>query len=451
MNRPGLRTRVTATFAAGALAISTAVAILSYDLTRSTLLASRQRSAVRTAYIDATVAQAGLTGDDPDVIAVLRSLDTGGTRHAVIYRQGQWYARVADAGITSAIPATLKAMVATGQPGAQRVQSSSGAALAIGIRLDDGSQFYVVDSLAELGQTLKTLALILTLVAAGTTAAGAAVGAYSSRLVLRPLTEVSNAARDISAGNLDARLDPATEPDLKRLTTTFNDMVDQLAERIERDRHFAADVSHELRSPLQTLAAAASVLHHRRDTLDERSAVAASLVSEEVSRFQSLVTDLLELARGDQPADRTNVDVAAVAQQVCRSRQISTHLIITAPGTPTMWQVDRRRFEQILANLLDNAARHGGGVVAVRISADHRYGRIDVDDDGPGVAPAERNAIFHRFVRGPGANARADSNGTGLGLALVAEHVAAHGGEISVLDRPDGGARFRVQLPLVGP
>jgi signal transduction histidine kinase len=453
VKRLGLRAKVTATFAAGALAISAATAVLTYDLTRSTQLASRQRSAIRLAYFDAAVVQAGLSSPDPDVIALLRSLDTGATRHDLVSRDGSWYSRTADTGFTAAIPADLQRLVAAGRSSIQRVRVATGPAFVIGIPLAGGSDFYVIDSLAELDQTLRTLSLILTLVAAGTTAAGAAVGAYASRRTLRPLGEVAAAARNIAAGDLAARLDPTTEPDLQPLTDAFNNMVDQLGERIARDRRFAADVSHELRSPLQTLDTAVSVLYRRRDDFDDRTALAVTLLHDEVTRFQTLVTDLLELARSDQVADREDVAVAELARQVCAHRNLPAELVTIASGTPATWPVERRRLEQILVNLLDNAASHGGGPAGVHLAVRglngaHRWGCIDVDDTGPGIAPDNRQTIFHRFVRGPGASARGDNDGTGLGLALVAQHVAAHGGRVEVLDRPGGGARFHVELPL---
>ncbi len=446
MRRPGLRTRVSAGFAAGALLLSATMAGLSYELTRNTLLAGRERTAVRAAYLDATVVRAGLATDRPDVVEVLRSLDTGGTRRAVLRRDGRWYARTADAGVTEAVPVSLQRLVERGRPGVQRVRTETGPALVIGVPLSSSTAFYVVDSMHELDQTLRVLALVLTLVAAGTTAAGAGFGRYVTRRALRPLTSVAAAAREITAGDLSARLDPAAEPDLERLTTSFNQMVDQLAQRLDRDRRFAADVSHELRSPLQTLAAATSVLSRRRAQLDERTATAVDLLAEEVARFQSLVTDLLELARGDQPPHRTSVDVADLARQVCRARGVPPD-IVCADDTDVVWQVDRRRFEQVLGNLLDNADRHGGGPLAVRLGHADGLHYLEVDDDGPGVLPQDRTAIFNRFVRGRHAAARGDSGGAGLGLALVAQHVTAHGGRILVTDRPGGGARFRVELP----
>lgn len=447
MRRLGLRTKVMAGFAAGALGISSAMAVLSYDLTRRTLLNSRERSAIRAAYFDAGAVQARLASDDPEIIDILRSLDTGGNRRAVVYRDGQWYARTADTGVTAAIPGELRGLVSTGQPSVQRVRADTGTALVIGVPLPDSTQFYVVDSLQELDNTLRVLALVLTLVAIGTAAAGAGLGAYTTRRVMRPLVSIADAARDISGGNLRARLDPAAEPELERLTTSFNEMVDQLSQRLERDRRFAADVSHELRSPLQTLAAAASVLSRRRGNLDERTARAVGLISDEVTRFQSLVTDLLELARGDQAPEREPVDVAEVARQVCRANKVPPDIVVVDPGTDPVWHVDRRRIEQVLANLLDNARRHGGGASAVRLGQCDGVRYLEVDDEGPGVLPEEREAIFDRFVRGRTASARGDSAGTGLGLALVAQHVTAHGGRVRVTDRPGGGARFSIQIP----
>lgn len=451
MRRPGLRTRVAAAFAAGAFALSASMAALSYEFTSQALMAGRERSALRSAYLDAGVVHAGLAAEQPDIPAVLSTLNTGNTRRTLLHRNGRWYARGADAGLTDAIPPGLQGLVAEGKLGMQRVRTASGPAVVVGVPLPSGTGFYVIDSMRELDQTLRTLALVLTLVAAGTTAAGAGFGWYVTRRVLRPLDTVTAAAREITAGDLGARLDPATEPDLERLTTSFNEMVDQLSARLERDRRFAADVSHELRSPLQTLSAATSVLDRHRPQLDDRAATAVTLLSDEVARFQRLVTDLLELARDDQPPQREPVDVADLAREQCQARGLEQGIVEVASGSATTWPVDRRRFAQILGNLLDNADRHGGGAVAVRLARTPDAFVLEVDDEGPGVRPEDRTAIFDRFVRGRAASARGDSDGTGLGLALVARHATAHGGRVSVTDRPGGGARFRVELPRAEP
>ena len=168
-------------------------------------------------------------------------------------------------------------------------------------------------------------------------------------------------------------------------------------------------------------------------------------MADEVSRFQRLVDDLLTLARSDQPAERAPVDVAELAATQCRQRGLPPG-VVTATGDP-VWSVDRRRIGQLLGNLLDNAAAYGGGATAVRLGLDGNAGYIEVDDEGPGVSPEDKPVIFDRFVRGRAAGTRGGSDGTGLGLALVAQHAAAHGGSATVRDRPGGGARFRIDLP----
>ncbi|MGS2616778.1 ATP-binding protein [Micromonospora sp. LZ34] len=447
MRRLGLRARVTAGFAVGALLLAASMALVSYELTRRSLLDERERTALRAAYFDAAVVRAGLDTGAPDVVEVLRSLDTGGNRRPLLHRDDQWYLRNADDGLTAAVPGELQRLVRGGEPAVQRVRIDGQPALLVGVPLAEAASYYEVTSLRELEETLQVLALALTAVAIIVGGSGAAVGWYATRHSLRPLTAVADAAEKIAAGNVTARLAPTTDPDLTRLSTSFNHMVDQLARRIERDRRFAADVSHELRSPLQTLSAAASVLANRRKQLDERTALAAGLVADEVARFQQLVNDLIELARSDRPAELAPVDVAALARDACRSRSLPAALVQVAAGTATTWWVDRRRVGQILVNLLDNAVRYGGGPVAVRLARRGGTGIVEVDDEGPGVPVADREAVFDRFVRARAAHARAGGDGTGLGLALVAQHAAAHGGRAEVGDRPGGGARFRVELP----
>jgi signal transduction histidine kinase len=448
MKRAGLRVRVIAGFAAGALTLSALMALVSFQITRHSLLSEREGTAVRAAYYDASVVRAGVgSADQPDLAGVLGSLDTGESRRAVLQRDGSWYGSKADTtGARDAIPSALQARAAAGTAAVQRVRADGVPSLVVAVPLTDGSVFYEVDSLQELQLTLAVLTLVLSLVAIGTAAVGAGLGWYATRYVLRPLTRVADAAEGIAAGRSDARLDPSSEPDLARLTESFNHMVDQLSARNERDRRFAADVSHELRSPLQTLAAAASVLDRRRGKMDARSATAAGLVTDEISRFQGLVDDLLVLARSDQPVRRTAVDVAQLARQVCRERRTAEEIVEIAGAEP-VWLVDRRRLGQLLANLLENAEAYGGGATAVRLSLDDDgRGSIEVDDEGPGVGPDDKAVIFDRFVRGRSAGARAGGDGTGLGLALVAQHAAAHGGTATALDRPGGGARFRVEL-----
>lgn len=443
--RAGLRVRITALFALVALGVSAALALGTYSLTRSSLVLERERTAVRGTYYDAAAVRSGLSAEDPQVVDVLRALDTGTNRRPLLRRDGRWYARAADDGSTSAVPATLQRMAEAGKPGLQRVRVGGDPVLIVAVPLPDvRATYYELNDLTELSRTLRSLEGVLALLAIGTALAGAALGWWAAQRVLRPLASVTDAATLIASGNLHARLDPAKEPEIAALSASFNTMVDELSSRLERDRRFAADVSHELRSPLQTLSAAADILDRRRDRLDERTGAAVGLLTTEVARFQELVTDLLQLARGDRPAERVPTDVAALVAEVARRYGVHPEV---APSGPVTALVDPPRLRQAVVNLLENAQRHGGGVLAVRVIGTPTCVAVEVDDDGPGVPEEERQLVFDRFARGRAASARRESEGTGLGLALVRQHVEAHDGRVLLLDRPGGGARFRLELP----
>ena len=444
--RLGLRARITFMFAAGALVLSAALAGTTYQLTRGSLLDERERTAVRTAYFDAALIQQGLGGSNPDILQVLRNIDTGEQRRPLIRRDGQWFARTADDGLTGSVPARLQELVRDGRPAVQRVQLREEPALVVGVPLADSTGYYEVSSLAELRRTLRVLATVLGLVALATTLAGAAIGSWASRRVLQPLGDVASAADGIASGDLSTRVARENDPDLDTLAVAFNRMADEVSARSEADRRFAADVSHELRSPLQTLSAVTSVLDRRRPLLDERSAAAVDLLTGEVARFESLVTDLLELAKSDREAERRPVDVVALTRGLLVARN-GGDAMLEVTGEAATVMLDPRRVEQVLTNLLENAAKHGGGAVRVGVHVQEGVLTIEVDDQGPGVPPDERGLVFDRFARGRAASARGGSEGTGLGLALVARHVLAHRGVVEVRDRPGGGARFRVTLP----
>jgi two-component system sensor histidine kinase MtrB len=442
----GLRARLTALFALGALLLSASLALAAYEFTRASLLVERERTAVRAAYFDAAVVRSGLRAEDPKVTEVLASLNTGEQRRPIVRRQGEWYGGGVEKNVERAIPAELRALVERNEPGVQRVRLQGEPTLVVGVPLPDvAASYYELTELDELRDTLNLLATVLAVAALGTTLAGAAVGWWASRRVLAPLGSVAAAAGSIAAGDLSARVARDEDPDLDTLAVAFNRMVDEVRARSESDRRFAADVSHELRSPLQTLSAAASVLERRRDSLDGRTTAAVDLISAEVNRFSSLVADLLELAKSDRPADRRPTDVGVLAQSLVAARGLSTS-IVEVHGEQRH-AVDPRRVEQILTNLLDNADRHGGGAVRVGVRAADGDLLLEVDDEGPGVPPEERELVFDRFARGRAASARGGSDGTGLGLALVAQHAAAHRGCVSIVDRPGGGARFQVLLP----
>ena len=332
--------------------------------------------------------------------------------------------------------------------------------LAIGIPLNDvGASYFEIVPLEQVRDTLNSVRVSLLGAAAITTAVGVLLGVWAARRAVRPLADAAQAAQAIAGGGLGTRLEPGEDPDLQVLAGSFNDMASALQYRVERDARFASDVSHELRSPLTTLAASAEVLQSRRDELPEKAAAAVDLIVADVGRFQNLVEDLLEISRFDAGAVRLNREELLVAEFVRQAVGVSSlpeaHLTVDPRAEELVIQGDKRRLARVVANLLENARYYGGGRVDVTVEPSQPEGedvvdvQIAVEDHGPGVPPEERILIFERFARGVSAGRRGTSEGAGLGLALVDEHVRMHGGRVWVEDRRDGeeGARFVIELP----
>jgi signal transduction histidine kinase len=446
MRSLGLRARVTLLFAGGAAMLTTSLAVVTYEIVRHSVLQERQRSAVRAAYFDAAVIRSGLNSDDADIVTALRSLDSGQTRRPLVRRDDTWYARSADDNLTQAVPTALVTTVSAGHPAVQRVRVANRPMLVVGLPLSAGDAFYEVQSLAEAQSTLRTVGSALTGVALTATSLAALLSWSVSRRALLPLVAISEAAERVIGGDYTTRVAESTDPDLRELTRSFNDMVTQVRKRIEREQRFAADVSHEFRSPLQTLAASIRVLLNRRELLEPRSAAALDLLAAEIERFSTLVQSLLELAKSEQPVQLNEVDLTELLHRSAARNGLPEDIVRIEWALP-MWRTDEQRLERVLDNLLNNARQHGGGVVEVIARYDDEHVIVDVDDAGPGIPADERGLVFDRFGRGRAAHARGTSAGTGLGLALVAEHVSTLGGGVQILDRPGGGSRFRVRLP----
>jgi signal transduction histidine kinase len=225
-------------------------------------------------------------------------------------------------------------------------------------------------------------------------------------------------------------------------------MVDALGARIERDARFVADVSHELRSPLTGLVTSVEVLGGRRSELSERGRAALALVETELARFRRTLDDLLELARmdGDRRRDLTDeVEVSTLLRELLSVTGRPADLLDVAPGSEAVVvHADKPALERAVRNLLDNADRHGGGVRRVGMSATDDAVLVCVEDGGPGVPAEDRERVFERFARGSRA-ARGSLPGAGLGLAIVAETAARHGGSAWCSDGADG-AVFTVSL-----
>jgi signal transduction histidine kinase len=264
---------------------------------------------------------------------------------------------------------------------------------------------------------------------------------------LRPVEAIRRTVASINDRDLSERVAvPLADDAVSRLAVTMNAMLQRLEVAQRSQRQFVADASHELRSPIATLAATAEITLAHPDSEDARTFPAAVL--EESRRLERLVRDMLLLARADErglhPAgDDVDLDdiIDAERHRVC---SMST-LQVTVRISPARVAGDLHQLRQAVRNLVDNAVQHARTRVEFAVSRQGDQAVLDIFDDGPGIAPAHREQIFGRFVRLQESRDRA-SGGTGLGLAIVREIVTAHHGTVNVVDDPDG-TRFRLILP----
>jgi two-component system, OmpR family, sensor histidine kinase MtrB len=457
--RLGLRARITIAFAVGALVLSMLLAAATLGLTRQNLLDQRESNATARTYENAETVRRQLPGPTSegapasDPADVLSSLQTPTGSNPVLLLDDRWFSRTPEFG-EDVLPGELRAMVRGGQAGRMRFDHEGTTQLAVGVPLEDmdGAYFEIV-SLGELENTLESIGISLLAAALLSTLAGAAVGWWAARRVLRPLRGIGDAAHALATGQLETRVAASDDGDLATIAESFNDMASSMQERIERDARFASNVSHELRSPLMTLAASIEVLQNQRDDMPDRAKAALDLMAADIARFRQLVEDLLEISRFDAGVMHLDLEEVRVDELVIQAVTASTDVDVTVDIDSDLAGVvvkaDKRRLSRVIANLLDNAAKYGDGASRVELRKAGDAVLIAVEDNGPGVLPEDREAIFYRFNRGSSAGHRRGIDGVGLGLALVAEHIRLHGGEVWVEDRADGdaGARFVIELP----
>ena len=466
----GLRARITVGFSLLGLLVSVGLALISFYLAQQKLQNDFDASSVKVAAVKARNARDGLRPETANPLDVQKSL-TSDDGFIAVKSRDIWYDTTRTYGVLQSTRADItdpidKSNATIGKARVTLTTKERGTRdyLLVAIHTpvppdaaDAAARFTVTYvqgfELTGLRKTLRTLGGSLALGATIATVGAASIGLWTSRRVLRPLARVSDAASRLASGSLDTRLKNESDPELQRLATSFNDMADAVQERIQREARFASDVSHELRTPLQTLIGSIEMLDARKADLPERSRQALELLVGQTKRFHQMVLDLLEISRLDAGAADLHTEPVLLDQFVSRvaSRYGYAHVPVITEST---WQqqpvvVDRRRLERALANLLGNAENHAGGPVQITLSgANSSIGpviHVGVEDAGPGVAEAERERIFERFARGATARHRA---GTGLGLALVREHIHLQGGRVWVEDRPNGaGARFVIELP----
>jgi two-component system, OmpR family, sensor histidine kinase MtrB len=336
------------------------------------------------------------------------------------------------------------------------------AGLAFGAQLGNAYSVYYFFPLEAEQQSIASMQRTMLLAGIAVLFLLAAIAWLVTRWVVAPARRAAQGARRLSAGMLNERMEVRGTDELAALASSFNEMAASLQDKLEKledlskvQRQFVSDVSHELRTPLTTIRLASDVLFAAREQLPPYAATSAELMQGQLERFESLLTDLLEISRYDANAatlDAEPVDVCAivlqsadVAQQL--AERCGAKIEFRLPAEPCIAEVDRRRVERILRNLLVNAVEHGEnrGVI-VTAAIDSAAVAVSVRDMGVGLAPGEEQLVFDRFWRADPARARS-TGGTGLGLAIALEDARLHGGWLEAWGERGRGSVFRLTLP----
>ncbi len=293
----------------------------------------------------------------------------------------------------------------------------------------------------------------------------AAISALVTRQVVLPIRSAARIAGRFADGRLKERMLVRGEDDMAKLAQAFNEMAESLSTQINQleefgnlQKGFTSDVSHELRTPLTTVRMAADLIHSSSDELSPALARSAELLVNELDRFEGLLNDLLEISRHD--AGVAELQVESLDVRMCAKAAISTvrHLakdagvevVADLPEDPLVAEVDPRRVERVLRNLLANAIDHGDGKpVLIRMRGDQEANALAVvvRDQGVGLRPGEEKLVFNRFWRSDPSRMRR-SGGTGLGLSISQEDAHLHEGRLEAWGELGSGASFRLTLPM---
>ena len=404
-----------------------------------------------------------------------RKADAGaglaGAFDAVLVVPGDGPRAATAAGPVAQIPNALRDFVKAGQVSYQyatvRTEGFSGPALIIGTPTSSPVTNLELYLVFPLNNEESTISLVR-----GTMATGgvvlllmlAAIALIVARQIVLPVRSASRIAERFADGHLAERMPVRGEDDMARLAVSFNDMAESLQRQITQleefgnlQRRFTSDVSHELRTPLTTVRMAADLIHDHSEDLEPALRRSTELLVSELDRFEMLLNDLLEISRHDAGVAELSVEAVDLRDTVQRALDNVGHLandaqielILDMPAEEVIAEVDPRRVERILRNLVANAIDHAERKpVRIRMGVDEDTVAVTVRDYGVGLRPGEEKLVFSRFWRSDPSRVRR-SGGTGLGLAISIEDARLHQGRLEAWGEPGKGACFRMTLPLI--
>jgi two-component system sensor histidine kinase MtrB len=465
------------------------VSLVLFSQIRDQLLSVKRQAAVDQAQAGVLYAQEEITGGiaTGDAASVRATLDrtvsalqqrggaAGDFDVVMTYRTGDREVSGASrAFIYPALPEDLRADVDAGNQSYRyaEIPDTAGeprASLVVGAPVQGGAagtaqiELYYVFPLSQEAESLSLIRSTVVISGFALTMFVVGIAVLVTRLVVDPVRQAAGTAQRLAEGQLEERMLVRGEDDLARLATSFNAMADSLQRQITQleglsqlQQRFTSDVSHELRTPLTTVQMAAEVLHEARGDFPPHVARSAELLRAELDRFESLLTDLLEISRYDAGVavlDAEPTDLGALAARVAAgmwslAERHGCELTVDRPDEDVIAEVDARRVERILRNLVGNAIEHGAGQpVEITLAANRTAAAVTVRDHGVGLTSADAQHVFDRFWRADPSRVRS-VGGSGLGLSISLEDARLHGGWLQVWGQPGAGAQFRLTVPL---
>jgi two-component system sensor histidine kinase MtrB len=326
-------------------------------------------------------------------------------------------------------------------------------------------ELYLAYDLANAPETLTFVQRTLWVVGIGLVLLISGIAWFVLRSVTAPISEAADTSAKLAAGQLDVRLPVHGEDELATLGRSFNAMADSIESQIKElaelslvQQRFVSDVSHELRTPMTTIRLAADMINDQRADFDPATARAAELLNAQVQRFETLLTDLLEISRYDAGSVQLELEptsLAHLAEDVIGSmqqlaEQHGSDVRLVAPGGYSPVEMDPRRVRRVVRNLLGNAIEHGEGrPIVVTVDSDQQAVALGVRDFGMGMKPEDVEHVFDRFWRADPSRKRT-IGGTGLGLSIALGDAKLHGGELALWSEPGRGTNFVLTLPRQG-
>jgi signal transduction histidine kinase len=458
----GVRGRLTLTLVALVVLTAAVLGIGSYAFVDASLHQRLLDEATREARFDLSVLIPGRLASDPDAYRSRAFAQTFKDRRVDVLvdtGSGEPYSSSPIELGTSPLATLgrLRSIVSRGDIGYQWTTLGDRPRLVVGGRLPpSGPDFYFVHDASDLETALAQLRLALGGGAIALALLALVAARVVARGVLRPVEAAARAAERIERGDLSARV-PVTSGDefgawaerFNRMAAALDDTIGRLRESQSQNRRFVADVSHELRTPLSALVAEASIIREHLDALPTEARRAGEMLTGDVGRLRTLVEELMELSRFDAKAEQVAaepVDLVAVVRTIAAGRLPDARLAL--PSHTVVVATERRRLERILGNLLDNAREHAGANgVEVELLEGAAEVTVAVADRGPGVPPDRLSRIFERFYK---ADPSRTSGSSGLGLAIAAEHAHVMGAALTAANRPEGGLRIELRIPVTG-